>query len=148
MDVDDGADARIVVERARRDDDFGIAVLQHRHVGAADPAEGAVVPRRGRIALDQRLAGRPAESAPVGMEERPERRPVHLAAHRAMTVVDELRLPFEFETHLPAETGPVDHDRPPANRPCRTVAGDAPAAACYEAGWRRRMRCYTRRPPR
>src|SRR5262249_33301699 len=82
--------------------------------GAADPAEGAIVARRGRIALDQGGAGGPAEAAAVGMQERPERRPVRFAAHRAVAVVDELERACEFETHLPAETGTVDHGRPPS----------------------------------
>src|SRR4029453_3660754 len=59
MDVNDGPETGIIVERAGGNDDLAVAIFQYRHVGAADPAEVSEGARRRRIALDQRLPGGP-----------------------------------------------------------------------------------------
>ena len=98
-----GPHAGIIVQRPRRDDHMRPAPLQHRHIRAANSAESARITGRRCIALNVFLPTRPAKTPAAGVKEAPERRAVRLAAHRAVTVIDELRRSVELELHSAAK---------------------------------------------
>ena len=88
--------------------------LDNGHVGATLAAERSSITGRGAIARDKVRAGNPAKPLRIGVKKAAERRPVHLAAHRAVTMVDQLDAPGQLVFHLSTKTCTPNHRDIPA----------------------------------
>ena len=113
MDVNDRANAGVVVQQPGGDDHVSAVILQDRHIGAADLAERPDVSWRRSVVLDLRLPGDPAKAMAIRMQKASERGPMRLAAHRTMAVVDELGLARKFKANAATQTGAMNHCLPP-----------------------------------
>src|SRR5262249_1917797 len=115
-DVSHRPDARVVVERARGEEELALPRLRVVGSGrAAASAEGAREARRRLVARDPVAAPGEAEVGGVAHDLGRECRSVRLAAARAMAMGHELERSGALPRHVAAETAAMNrHDVPPS----------------------------------
>src|SRR5262245_5758429 len=115
-DVSHRPDAGVVVEHARGNKELALPRLRVvRNGRATAAAKGPREARRRLVARDPVAAPGEAEVGGVAHDLARERRPVRLAAARAVAMGHELERPRDLPRHVAAETAAVHrHDAPPS----------------------------------
>lgn len=109
MDMHNGSDAGVSIDRAGGNDDMCFVIFQYWQIGTTDPAEGTKVARGRFEALNQLFPRKPAEAPGIGMQEAAKGGTVQLATHGAMAVIDELGAAKELVLNLSTKAGTANH---------------------------------------